>query len=293
MAGTEFDPGAANTGENRIASLVLPAPAESIKAGKQISPTFKNFTVLKSFGGVNVTAVGASAFYNRRFLATVDLPAATSIGNYAFADCAALATVDLPAATGVGNYAFAGCAALETVNLPKAEIVGYVAFGNCAALATVDLPAATGIGIYAFYNCAALETVNLPALTSVGTETFEGCSVLATVNLPAAASIGDGAFIDCVTLATLNIPAVTNVGVGAFLNTGGQALTITMGQAAPSVSGSGDSASSTFSKNVTIRTPASPAGYGDTWQTDFKKAFGVSSGSYTVDINLNFETITQ
>jgi hypothetical protein len=219
MAGTEFDPGGANTGERRIVSLVLPAPAESIKAGEQISPTFKNFTVLKSLGGANVTAVGGYAFY------------------------------------------------------------------NCGALSTVDLPAATGVGNWAFEDCDALETVNLPALTSVGTGNFAGCSVLATVNLPAAASIGDGAFIDCSALAALNIPAVTNIGADVFGNTGGQA--------APSVSGSGDSASGTFSKNVTIRTTASPAGYGDTWQTNFRKAFGVSSGPYTVNINLGFQTITQ
>jgi hypothetical protein len=175
MAGTEFDPGGANTGENRIVSLVLPAPAESIKAGEQISPTFKNFTVLKSLGGANVTAVGASAFYNRRLLATVDLPGATSIGNWAFHFC--------------------------------------------------------------YY------------------------------------------------LATLNIPAMTSVGEGAFHDTGGRA--------APSVSADGDNASGTFSRNVTIRTPAYPAGYGDTWKTNFKKAFGVSSGSYTVNINLSFQTITQ
>jgi hypothetical protein len=271
MAGTEFDPGGADTGERRIASLVLPAPATSVKAGTSGSPTFRNFTALKNVSGANVTAVGGLAFR----------------------DCAALATVNLPEATGIGSFAFYNCGALETVNLPKAAIVGVFAFQSCAALATVSLPAATGIGNYAFAYCAALATVDMPAAASIGNYAFYDCDALATLELPVAASIGSRAFASCSALATLNIPAVTSVGVGAFLYTGGQALTITMGQAAPSVSASGDNASSTFSKNVTIRTPASPAGYGDTWQTNFRKAFGVSYGSYTVTINLNFETITQ
>jgi hypothetical protein len=248
MAGTEFDPGAANTGENRIASLVLPAPAESIKAGTCISPAFRNFTALKGLGGANVTAVGDYAFYN----------------------CDALAAVSLPAATSVG---------VET-------------FWNCVALATVNLPAAASIGDYTFRGCDALETVSLPAATSVGSGAFIGCRALAAVNLPAAASIGYGAFSSCYALATLNIHAVTNIGADVFEDPRGQALTITMGQAAPSVSEIGIKAFSTFSKDVTIRTPASPAGYSDTWQTNFKKAFGVGSGSYTVTINLGFETIT-
>jgi hypothetical protein len=227
MSGAEFNPGSANTGENRIASLVLPAPAESIKAGTSNSPTFRYFTDLKNVSGANVTAVGDYAFSNRGALATVSLPKAASIGDYAFA--------------------------------------------NCDALETVSLPKAASISGGAFYSCGALETVDLPVAASVGNRAFEGC--------------GD--------LATLNIPSVTSIGIGAFQDTEGQALTITMGQAAPSVSASSLNASRTFSKNVTIRTPASPSGYGETWQTDFKKAFGVSYGSYTVDISLGFQTITQ
>jgi hypothetical protein len=52
MAGTEFAPGAANTGGQYIAGLVLPNAAKNIKANAALSyPAFENFTNLRRVRG--------------------------------------------------------------------------------------------------------------------------------------------------------------------------------------------------------------------------------------------------
>jgi hypothetical protein len=55
------------------------------------------------------------------------------------------------------------------------------------------------------------------------------------VSLPVAATIGYDAFYGCTDLETVSLPAATTIGNNAFYNTGGTALTITLGAAAPKV----------------------------------------------------------
>jgi hypothetical protein len=152
--GTEFDPGAANTGESKIVSLVLPNAARSIKDSSYSEALFRYFTALKEVSGANIKTIGN----------------------------------------------------------------------------------------YAFYNCHYLTTANFPAATSIG--------------------------------------------LGAFLYTGTTALTITLPKAAPTMVVSYVDTPSTYSKAVTIKTPAGKTGYDDTWQTNFKSNFG--SGA---TITLSFEDL--
>jgi hypothetical protein len=119
----EFDPGAANTGEGKIVSLVLPNGALTIKAGADYNnPTFKNFTGLTSVSGEHVTTVGGYAFYNCSALETVSLPVATSIGSAAFSSFSSTGTQELTITLGntvptLGNRMFNGVTADKTVTV--------------------------------------------------------------------------------------------------------------------------------------------------------------------------------
>jgi hypothetical protein len=211
----EFDPGAANTGEGKIVSLVLPDTAKSVKAGTNSNPTFKNFTALTSVAAAGVQTVGNYAFAFCTALETLSLPAAVTIGEYAFYDTS-LSTLSLPAAKTIGGDAFSFCAALETVSLPAAASINSYAFSNCTALETLSFPAVTDIGEQAFVGCTGFSTLNLPVATSIGDGAFIGCTGLETVSLPAVASIGDVAFVGCTALSTLSFPAAKTIGGGAF-----------------------------------------------------------------------------
>jgi hypothetical protein len=181
-------------------------------------------------------------------------------------------TVTLNGITAVADYAFEGCVDMGA--------------GTGMDLQTVNLPDATTIGDYAFFYCILLETVSLPAAVTIGVHAFSYCSALETVSLPAAAAIGDYAFAECDALHTVNLPAVTTIGQGVFDRPGEDPLTVTLPKAAPLVALTGSNSDSTFTKTVTVKAPANRTGYDSTWEENFKKAFGVSGGAYTVIINL-------
>jgi hypothetical protein len=265
MTGTagEFNPGAANTGENKIVSLVLPDAATSIKAGSSDytnSSTFKAFTALKSVSGSGIDTVGMVAFFGCEALTTVSLPKATDIGEAAFSGCAALTTVSLPAARSIGESAFSGCAALTTVSLPAATSIGRTAFTRCYALTTVSLPAAMSIGNQVFSGCAALTTVSLPAAMSIGYSAFFGCAALTTVSLPKVTDIGEAAFMACNALITVSLPVAMSIGNQAFA--GCAALTTaSLGRTAPTL-GSGMFYGISAAKTVTVKVPSGATDYG-------------------------------
>jgi hypothetical protein len=250
----EFNPDNTNgTDKGKIASLVLPDGATSVKAGTSINPTFKYFTALKSVAGAGITSVGEWAFRDCDALSSVNIPAAASIGGYAFYHCDALTTVNLPAATSIGVGAFFTCTALSSVNIPAATSIGNSAFQSCTALSSVNIPASvTSIGDGSFAGCTSLTsitvaagntkyrhsddgrmllskdgktllcypaasgTVTLNGIETVGIFAFYNCTALNSVNIPAATSIGNGAFRLCAALSSVNIPAATSIGDDAF-----------------------------------------------------------------------------
>jgi hypothetical protein len=211
-----FDPGAANTGEDRIVSLVLPNAAEKIKAGDDVSEAvFRYFITLKSIAAAGVIEVGDYAFGDSA-LTMVSLPAATTIGDYAFGACVSLSSINLPAATAIGHNAFYDCVNLSEVNLFVAKTIGDDAFYACVSLEAINLPAARTIGMNVFAACDALETVSLPVTASIGQYAFSGCITLTSVYLPAATTIGANAFADCDTLSEVSLPSVVTIGEYAF-----------------------------------------------------------------------------
>jgi hypothetical protein len=194
--------------------------------------------------------------------------------------------VDFPKATDIEYdvFSFSGSSALTTVSFGAVTSIS-ISFSGCTALTTVDFPKATSIGDYTFRDCTALTIVSFPEVTSIGYQAFSGCTSLATVDFPAVTDIGYGSFYGCTALTTASFPAVTSIGRDAFYNTGNAPLTIYLPKAAPSVIGSNLS-SDTYSKTVTIRTPADRTGFDSAWHTSFQDTFGLY-----VDITLVFEEL--
>jgi hypothetical protein len=230
---------------------------------------FNGCTSLTTVSFPKATSIGNGAFHSCASLTTVSFPEATSIGNSAFWGCTALTTLDFPKLTSIGKQAFDGCTSLVTVSFPKATTIGENAFYQCTALTTVSFPEVTTIGNGAFSYCTALTTVSFPEATSIGQSAFYGCIALTTVDFPEATSIWDGAFMLCTSLTTVSIPKATTIEYGAFKASGTTPLTITMGNAAPSV-GMNMFYEITGVKNVTVRVPSGATGYTSAWQTAFK-----------------------
>jgi hypothetical protein len=232
MSVTEFAPGT-GAGADRVAALVLPDAAKSIKAGNWDNPTFKAFTALRSLSGVSVETLGGYAFKDCTSLTKVSLPAATSIGYEAFRGCTNLAEVSLPAATTIAYKAFSGCGNLTTITIDPANTAftahdgmllnkaGTTLIAYPSASGDITIPFVTDIGYAAFSDCESLTSVSLPVATTVDHYAFRGCTNLTEVNLPVATTIGVGAFSDydesyCTSLTSVSLPAATYINDRAF-----------------------------------------------------------------------------
>jgi hypothetical protein len=321
MAGTEFDPGTANTGEKYIASLVLPDAAESTKDAYSGSPLFRYFTSLKEVSGANVKTIGSYAFFYCTGLTSVSFPEVTAIGDSAFSGCTGLTSVSFPEVTAIGDSAFRGCTGLTSVSFPEVTSIGNYAFYGCTGLTAVNLPASlTSIGSNPFIGCTNLTTitvdsynpqftakdgmllnkagttviaylgasgtVTLSDITTIGVGAFANCTGLTSVSFPEATSIGGAAFYNCNSLTTVSFPKVTYIGEYVFSYTGGIALTITLGDTPPTV-GYGMFSDVYRSKTVTVKVPSSAeSSYDTTWQDAFKGKGNDGGGTGTVNTNI-------
>jgi hypothetical protein len=249
MTGTEFAPDdTVDTGKARIVSLVLPAAAASIGAGRDNDDDLSSGLFIAAFRHFNA-------------LTTVSGANITSIGYAAFAGCTALTEVSFPAAATIGDSAFYGCTGLTEVSLPKAATIGDNAFQGCTGLTEVSLPEAETISFAAFCGCTGLTSVSIPKAATIKGSAFQDCTSLASLSLPAAAAIGSSTFYRCTGLTSLSLPKAETIGSGAFGSTGDAALTITLGAAAPAV-GIYIFDQVTAAKTVTVRTPSGATGYG-------------------------------
>ena len=113
------------------------------------------------FNDDEITKVRKYAFYEKKSLTSINLPACISMGYYAFDDCTALTSINLPACTSISYYAFDGCTALTSINLPACTSIDSNAFYGCTALTSISLPACTSIDSGAFYGCSALTIIKL------------------------------------------------------------------------------------------------------------------------------------
>ncbi|MDR1955948.1 MAG: leucine-rich repeat domain-containing protein, partial [Treponema sp.] len=176
--GTTFNPGSANTGEQRIVSLVLPNDATSIQGSASDSePTFRFFTALKDIGGAYIETIGGRAFRNCPALMTASFPMARTIGEFAFTDCSSLISVSLPQAITLERAVFQRCIALKSVNLSNASVIDYYAFSETGPVElTITLgvtPPSFGSNPFADVNTAKTVILKVPssALTSYQSNT--------------------------------------------------------------------------------------------------------------------------
>jgi hypothetical protein len=237
---------------------------------------FTSCTSLVSVSLSTITTIGGSAFLGCTSLTLIDFPTSlTSIGDGAFVHCTGLTSVNLPASlTYISREAFAECTGLILVNLPASlTIIGDHAFMSCSSLISVDLPASlASIGDNPFSGCINLTNIAvdganpnykaengmllskdgtiligwptasgaappLLGITTIGAYAFADCTGLTAVSLPDATSVGYRAFWGCNTLTSVNLPVVTTVPDEAFGNTGGVAITVTLGTVVPNLGG--------------------------------------------------------
>jgi hypothetical protein len=247
-----FDPNSAvSNGKNKIVSLILPATATKIALGTYNDPTFKNFSILKTVTGSNVTQIGEWAFYNCIALTTISFPGVTEIADYAFYRCSYLMNTNLPEVTVIGNNAFSNCESLVGVNLPNAEVVGRNAFEYCTRLTSVSIPDAIDIGNGAFFNCTELSNITISKAASIGDMAFADCpkatfsvvgsgslsviengkilvrnntelvaypSAAGSITMTAITIIGNGVFSNNRSITSVSFPNVLTVGSGVFSN---------------------------------------------------------------------------
>lgn len=107
---------------------------------------------------LNVTTIGAKAFYKNKSIRTVSIPDTTKI---------------------IASSAFAYCSKLTTVTLGSGVNAIYSkAFYKCSSLKAITIPdSCISIGDSAFYNCTALKYVTFGmGLTTIKGKAFYGCS---------------------------------------------------------------------------------------------------------------------
>jgi hypothetical protein len=233
-----------------------------------------------TIGGVAVTSIGDSAFYNLPSITSVTIPSSvTSIGGGAFMECAGLTSATIPdsvtsiggsgfkdcsnltnvtigtGVTSIGSFAFYGCGSLLRITIPnKVAVIQNNTFERCSGLTSLTIGSGvTSIGEKAFYNCSKLTSLTIPnAVSTVGTSAFFGCTSLNSLNIGSGVTnIGTSAFQGCSGLSSLTIPnTVTSMGASAFLGCSGL-TSLTIGSGVTSIA-SGTFQACTSLPSVTI-----------------------------------------
>ena len=236
MTETSFNPDASvATGKDRIVSLVMPNVATSITGGSSSSPTFRNFSNLKSINGANITTIGSYAFYDYfSTLQNASFPQVTSIGYSAFLDCTSLQSVSFLASAqflGPSNISggyynpFGGCTSLTSFTLSGTGDLSVIENGRALILngtVLIAYPSASG-------------TITMNTITSINNNAFAYCTKLQNASFPQVTTIDSMAFWSCSGLQSLNIPQITSIGSDAFSYTETTTLSITMGSTAPTL----------------------------------------------------------
>jgi hypothetical protein len=159
------------------------------------------------------------------------------------------------------NSTFNNFSCLKSVSGANIITIGNDAFSSYS-LQSANFPEVTTIEERAFYNCSKIQDANFPKVTSIGNFAFGACIRLQSASFPLVTTIGEKTFWRCKSLVTLNIPKVTSIGAGAFGDTENTALTITMGDTAPSTLGYNIFSSIIIStKQVKVKVPSGAAGY--------------------------------
>jgi len=242
MTGTIFNPDATvETGKKYIVSIILPTVATEIGAGTFSSPTFRNFTNLKSINGENIITIGDYSFlretsgdYSWSYLQSVDFPKTTTIGEYAFS-YTRLETVTFPQVTTIGDSAFYSCYSLKNASFPVVQNIGVGAFSSCSYLESISFPASAELGLTSdsysnpFTRCSkitftlngtgSLSTIeNGKALVRNGTILLAYPSASGVISMDNITALDGKVFYGCGAITGINFPQVTSIGSEAFRN---------------------------------------------------------------------------
>ena len=135
----------------------------------------------------------------------------TKVREYAFYEKKSLTSINLPACTRIDYSAFRNCTSLKSINVPVCTTIVNLAFNSCESLTSIDLPACTSIYYGAFMNCTKLTSVNVPVCTNIGNNSFDDCTSLTSIDLPVCTSIGDSAFGNCTSLKSIKLANTSKI----------------------------------------------------------------------------------
>lgn len=148
------------------AVIVSPSDPDAFGAGI-VSNTYSDGLGVIEFDGP-VTRIGAKAFYQCTYLASVSLPPTVSqIGAEAFSGCGGMTRITLQnGLTTIGDRAFGWCSSLFSITFPDTvSEIGAYAFQSCSALRQITLPEKIqAVGSFAFYECSVLQYFRLTGL---------------------------------------------------------------------------------------------------------------------------------
>ena len=182
-------------------------------------------TVPDTIGGMPVSAIGDSAFYNNKTLTHVIISdGIRTIGASAFSWCQKLTQVDIPGSVAtIKDGAFSWCTALEEIVIPDTvRSIGESGFESCANLKRVTLSRGlTSLAPSLFERCESLVSIVIPeGVTAIEKDAFKRCEKLASVSIPKSVTlIDEGAFKRCSSLESIDIPeGVKTIDESAFEN---------------------------------------------------------------------------
>lgn len=180
-----------------------------------------------SFNGKKVVALGNSAFYGKKNMHTVRIPATVrkiddGYTYGCFLNCESLMLVEgLEHVTYIGAQAFLDCKALESVTFGGGLTkIGKSAFKNCPLTQECfNFPASlTEIRDEAFYNSSRVASVTIPAgVKLLGRRAFQNCKSLEQADIRVSGEVKEGAFRGCDLLRTVTVASSTHtIGNNAF-----------------------------------------------------------------------------
>ena len=220
-------------------------------------PLPREINIPSTINGINITAVGSSAFANTT-ITSIELPSSLiTIGSNAFKNCANLTTVSaMNNLEHIGVRTFAACSKLTSLPaLNNLQTIEDEAFQRCRALTRIALPSClTSVGERAFAECSELNIVvdsknpnycadgnilydkNMTTIIAAGKTNsdvvipksvkeiypfaFDSNSNLSTLQIQSNINIGNFAFANCSFLHSVYIDLYSSpsLGINAFYN---------------------------------------------------------------------------
>ncbi len=161
--------------------------------------------------------IGDVAFFNARYLTSINLDRVTSVGFSAFENCV-LTSVNLAHPNvEIGRAAFANCKQLTSIKLGEAAVIGETAFYGAGLRSVEILGGGATVGLAAFADCAQLSSFDFADISGkVENYAFMNCTSLTAVDMPYVVELGDGVFANCYKLASLRAEKLEVIGAMAF-----------------------------------------------------------------------------